>query len=279
MPANPRPHPLSSDRREVELHGGAGPRLAAWLRVVQSRLVLAQPLKFSVVIPAHNEERYLGACLRSIDDAARPYKGQIETIVVLNRCTDGTEAIARQHGARIAHDDNKNLAQIRNAGAAQATGEILITLDADSRVSTNLLTEIDRALATGKVIGGGVHIWLDRYSIGIALTALAVLPFILLLGISGGSLWCRRSDFEEIGGFDESRLSFEDVDFARRLKAHGRNQGKRFKTLLRASIVTSSRKFDHLGDWYLLLRPWVFLRMLRGCERVLADRLWYEVER
>lgn len=240
---------------------------------------MAQPIKFSVVIPAHDEEQYLGACLRSIGEASRPYAGQVETVVVLNRCTDRTEAIAREHGARIVHDDNRNLAKIRNAGIAQARGEILITLDADSTMSANLLTEVDRSLATGKVIGGGVHMWLDRYSIGLALTALAVLPLILLLGISGGSLWCRRSDFDEIGGFDESRLSFEDVDFARRLKAHGRRQGKRFKTLLRAHIVTSTRKFDKMGDWYLLLHPWIFFKMLRGCDRALADRLWYEVER
>jgi glycosyltransferase involved in cell wall biosynthesis len=236
-------------------------------------------MKFSVLIPAHDEEQYLGACLRSIEEAARPFPGQVETIVVLNRCTDDTEKIAHEHSARVVRDDSKNLAKIRNAGAAEARGEILITLDADSTMSANLLTEVDRALASGKVIGGGVHMWLDRYSIGLALTVLAMLPVILLLGISGGSLWCRRSDFDEIGGFDEDRLSFEDVDFARRLKAHGKRQGKRFKTLIRAHIVTSTRKFDQMGDWYLLLHPWIFFRMLRGCDRALADKLWYEVER
>ena len=51
-------------------------------------------IKFSVVIPAHNEEKYLGRCLDSIMAASASYKDQVEVIVVLNRCTDRTEEIA-----------------------------------------------------------------------------------------------------------------------------------------------------------------------------------------
>jgi glycosyltransferase involved in cell wall biosynthesis len=236
-------------------------------------------MRFSIIVPAHDEERCLGACLRSIQAAAEPYPGQVETIVVLNRCTDGTERIAREHGARLVDDDSKNLARIRNQGAAAASGEILVTIDADSTMSPNLLSEVDRALSTGEVIGGGVHMKLERLSLGILLTMLLVLPLIVLFRISGGSLWCRRRDFEALGGFDERRLSFEDVDFGRRLKAHGRRQGKRFKTLVRAHIVTSARKFDKLGDWYLVLRPWLLWAMLQGADRELADRLWYDQQR
>ena len=233
-------------------------------------------MRFSVIIPAHNEEKYLDACLRSIAIAAAPYPGQVEIIVVLNRCTDGTEGIARAAGARVLIEDSKNLARIRNAGAAASKGEILLTLDADSLFSANLLTEVDRLLATGNYIGGGARIMFERYSPGLVVTVLLLVPFLLWYRISGGCFWCRKEDFDAVGGFDEQHLTFEDVDFARRLKAHGRRQGKRFGTLIRASILTSSRKLDMLGDWYLALRPWLMPRLIRGTDRALADKLWYE---
>jgi glycosyltransferase involved in cell wall biosynthesis len=63
--------------------------------------------RFSVLIPARNEERFLPACLESVKAAAAPFPDQVEIIVALNRCTDGTEAIAVAHGASIVHRTGK----------------------------------------------------------------------------------------------------------------------------------------------------------------------------
>jgi glycosyltransferase involved in cell wall biosynthesis len=238
-------------------------------------------MKFSIITPARNEERSIGACLKSIQAAAEPYQGQVESIVVVNRCTDGTERIARDQGAIIIHDDVKNLSKLRNAGAAVAQGQILITVDADSTMSPNLLVEVDRALVAGKFVGGGVYCKLERYSLGILCSSLMFLPFLLRYPFiaGGGCFWCRRKDFEAIGGFDERLFSSEDADFARRLKRHGKRHGKRFKALFRAHITTSCRKFDQLGDWYVILHPWLLLTYVRGTNRQLADKLLYDVER
>ena len=65
---------------------------------------------FSVVIPAHNEEKYIGKCLKAVINAAkyvRPYP--VEIIVVANRCTDKTCAIARHYGARVLANDKNVL--------------------------------------------------------------------------------------------------------------------------------------------------------------------------
>jgi glycosyltransferase involved in cell wall biosynthesis len=230
-----------------------------------------------VVIPARDEERYLGACLSSLQAAAARYPGPVETIVVLNRCRDRTEAIARRAGARIVREDAKNLAAIRNAGARVAQGGVLITVDADSRMSPNMLCEVGRALGSGRYIGGGVPIRPERWSLGILAGTLLLFSLLLLpYGISGGLFWCRREDFEAIGGFNRSRLVAEDVDFARRLKAHGKEHGKRFKTLWRTHIVTSCRKFDRFGDWFLMRHPRRIRRALRGCDRASADRFFYD---
>lgn len=237
-------------------------------------------MRFSVLVPAHNEEAYLGACLASIETAARPYQGQVETIVALNRCTDRTEELARSHGAVIVREDARNLAKIRNAAARAASGEILLTIDADSTMSTNMLSEVERALAGGRTVGGGVLMIPERLSLGIGLTFLILAPYALLrYRVSGGLFWCRRKDFEAIGGFDEGMVSGEDLDFALRLKAYGKACGKPFRTLWRASIRTSCRKFDRFGEWYLLLRPSLITTILRGKDQVTADAYYYDLER
>jgi len=179
----------------------------------------------------------------------------------------------------IVYDDSRNLSKIRNSGARVAEGEIILTLDADSTMSENLLEEVDQALSSGRYYGGGVMLKLERYSAGIILTALMFLPVILWHRVSAGCLWCYRRDFEAIGGFNENLLSFEDVDFAIRLKAYGRSQGKKTKVLTHAYIRTSCRKFDMLGDWYFVKRPWLLISLMGGENRQAADRLWYEVER
>lgn len=235
-------------------------------------------MKFSVIIPARNEEKYIDACIQSVMKATKSYHEKFEIIVVLNRCTDNTEMIARMYGARIIKDNSKTLSDIRNTGVKAAKGEIIVTLDADSIMSSNLLSEIDLAISSGKYIGGGVWFKLERLSLGIILTFLMFIPLILWYRVFGGSFWFYRKDFEAIGGFDENRLSFEDIDFAKRLKAYGRTKGKRFKILHKAYIRTSCRKFDKLGDWYLVRRPFLVLSLLRGTNRKAADYLWYDSE-
>lgn len=233
-------------------------------------------MKFSVIIPACNEERFIGSCLRSIRTAGEAYPGDVQIVVVLNRCVDRTEAIAREFGAVTVADTNKNLSKIRNAGAKLACGEILLTIDADSTMSPNMLAEIDRLLGSGKYIGGGVLILPERISLGISVTALAFLPYLLLHRISAGLFWCYRKDFEAVGGFDEDLVSAEDIDFAMRLRKHGRTQGKRFKMIWRAHIRTSCRKFDTFGDWYFLRNPGLLWTLVRGKDEKAANHFFYD---
>jgi glycosyltransferase involved in cell wall biosynthesis len=114
-------------------------------------------MKFSVIVPAHNEEALIRACLESIKNSAKNYADDIEVIVALNRCTDRTKEIARKHGAITIKEDRQNLAAIRNTAARAAAGKIIVTIDADSRMSANMLEQIDQKLASGKFIGGGME--------------------------------------------------------------------------------------------------------------------------
>ncbi|MFH1022249.1 MAG: glycosyltransferase [Planctomycetota bacterium] len=240
-------------------------------------------MKFSVIIPARNEEVLLGRCLESVTRAAAAFPGQVEVVVVINRCTDRTEAIARDRGARIVRDDSRVLSRIRNAGARAARGEILVTIDADSRMAGNTFAEIDRAMASGRYIGGGAVVRPERRSLGIFLSEMVLWAGLLATGLSGGLFWCRRGDFEAVGGFDERLIVAEDLDFARRLKIHGRRGGRRFGTLWRSPVSTSCRKFDRFGDWVLfrmlVLHPRQLWRALRGTDRTFADRFFYDFPR
>jgi glycosyltransferase involved in cell wall biosynthesis len=235
--------------------------------------------RFSVLSPARNEEQFLPHCLTSIQAAAKPYPDQVEIFVVLNRCTDKTEEIALKHGAKIVRENGRNLAKIRNAAAKAAIGEIIVTIDADSRMTDNMFVEIDRLLQSGKYIGGGVVIRPERWSLGIFVTVMLLAVLLLWKRVSGGLFWCLRKDFEAIGGFNENLVSLEDLDFAKRLKDYGHRGGKRFTTIKKAHIVTSCRKWDAFGDWYLLMNPRLVRRLLRGKSQDEADHFYYDVKR
>lgn len=70
-------------------------------------------------------------------------------------------------------------------------------------------------------------------------TALLLGVILLRHRVSGGLFWCLREDFEAIGGFNDNWVSVEDLDFAKRLKAHGRSQGNLRKRM--SSFLTVAR--------------------------------------
>lgn len=233
----------------------------------------------SVIIPARNEEQHLPCCIASIRASAARLSKPVEIIVVINRCTDRTEEVALVLGCVTTHNDSKNLSQIRNAGARLARGEFVVTIDADSTMSRNMLTAVAENLSCSDIVGGGVLFVTERLSLGILLTGLCLLPLLAYGLLSVGLFYCRKKDFNAIGGFDEKLVSLEDVDFARRLKMHGKKTGRKFKTICRAYICTSCRKFDQFGDWYFLRHPGFFRSLLSGSNREAANKFWYDIER
>ena len=229
----------------------------------------------SVITPAHNEELFIKKCLCSVKAAAKEVSEAVEHIVVLNRCTDRTGEIATQLGARVITDDSRNLSRIRNKGAVASKGDILVTIDADSQMTSNILIEVLRKLDSGKYIGGGVKIVPERISPGILCSLLVVAPFVLWHGVSAGMFWCLRKDYEAIDGFNENLPCLEDIDFGKRLKKYGKKFGKRYCTIRKAQIVTSCRKFDQFGDWYFIKNPMVVYRIFNR-DQEQADQFYYD---
>ena len=204
----------------------------------------------------------------------------VEVVVVLNRCTDGTEEVARSFGARVVCNDAKCISAVRNTGVNAARGRIIVTLDADSVMTERALEEIRQLLSSGRYIGGGANPRFERMSPGIFFSALYValnlIPVMVKnrAALSGAMFWFYKKDFV---GFDESLVSLEDMDFAARLHRLGKSRGQRYGTLKRAHVVTSSRKFDAFGDWYLIKNRRLTRRIFTGRDREAADAFYYDV--
>jgi glycosyltransferase involved in cell wall biosynthesis len=233
----------------------------------------------SVIIPAHNEEGYIGRCLESVRMAERQVNMPIGMVVVLNRCTDRTEVIAGKYGALTIMEDARNLSRIRNAGVRASKGDIIVTIDADSWMSANMLKEVSRRLASGKYIGGGVLIRPERMSLGIFFSVMTFAPRLLLDRSWAGLFWLTRRTFDALGGFSEEFVSAEDVDFAKRLRAFGVSKNLRYGMIWRAHIVTSCRKLDEFGDWFLFRNRRLVRRILAGHDQEAADRFYYDTRR
>ncbi|MEO8673971.1 MAG: glycosyltransferase [Casimicrobiaceae bacterium] len=238
--------------------------------------------RYSMIVPAYNEERLLPRLLDSIDVARNAYAatGDVEVIVADNTSTDHTASIAAARGGRVVGVEKRVIAAARNGGARAARGDILTFIDADSQVHARTFADIDSALATGRVVGGATGVTLERWSAGIALTYVMMMPIVWITGMDTGVVFCRRRDFEAMGGYDEGLRVAEDVAFLQALRRLGKPRGERLTRVTSAKAVASTRKFDDHGDWHFfplaLTGVWcLWTRNVTG----FADRYWYKPKR
>ena len=210
--------------------------------------------RFSVVVSALDEQADLARSLRAITRAAQAIRTEAEVVVVVRDCDTAHARFAASTGALVIDVGRPNLAVARNAGAAVATGQILVTIDADRVMSPVAFAEIERLLATGCYVGGGAIQHPERHSLSIDVAILVARLTTYLNGLGGGMYWCRRDDFDAIGGFDERVATVDDFDFARRLRAHGLRTGRRFVNLRQAPVTTSCRQGSARQFSYALTR-------------------------
>lgn len=209
--------------------------------------------RISPIIPAFHKEKHLGRTPGSVNGARERYgePWAVEVLVVDNCPTDDTAGVARSHGARVLREKRRCIASVRNRGTEEAKGEIVAFLDADATVTPGIFNSIHAAMSSGKYIGGGTLIKLERNSPGLFCTyRITVVPARWLPGIAGGVLFTARETFRVLGGFDDSLHCAEDVEFAYRLKRYGREWGEKFKNLTEDHVVTSTRAFDAFGERY-----------------------------
>lgn len=192
-------------------------------------------------IPAHNEERLVGATVGSIHEACKELGLMYEVFVCDDASDDGTKDVAERAGARVVRIETRRIASARNAAAQAALHNpavsTLFFVDADTRVTPKAVGEAMEALKDGAV-GGGAPIVFDapvpRWSV--VVIALTQWMFRRLKLAGGCYIFCKRSAYEAIGGWDETVYAGEEILFAKAAK----NQG-RF-VIIRAPVITSGRK-------------------------------------
>jgi glycosyltransferase involved in cell wall biosynthesis len=214
---------------------------------------LAAGPRFSLIVPAHNEQSYLGRLIDSIDVARSCCSlgpGAVEVVVADDGSTDATAAIAEQRGCLVVRLDARCIAAARNAGAAVAAGELLCFADADMRIHPETFNAVDGMLGSGRIVAGATGVTLERWSLGLAVTYALMVPWVWLLRMDTGVVFCRAADFRAVGGFDERRSFGEDVQFLLDLRRLGRPRGQRLGRARRAKAIASTRKFDRYGDWH-----------------------------
>jgi len=239
-------------------------------------------MKFSIIIPAYNEEQYLPRLLDSIELARSNYSAgsdAVEVIVADNASTDSTAEVAAARGAQVVRVEKRRIAAARNGGGHAAKGEIVCFIDADSAVHPQTFNAIDRAMRTGRFVGGATGVHLERKSLGVVAAYCMVMPLVVLVGIDTGVVFCRREDFEAVGGYDEDRLYAEDVLFPLALRRLGRKRGQRLTRLPQVKALGCTRKFDQFGDWhYFWMMGHVFKSLVtwNWNDEKLAERYWYD---
>ncbi len=208
-------------------------------------------MEISLVIPAHNEAEYIGACIDSVlKNSAGKFK---EIVVVDNASTDGTGAVASTFpGVRVLREDRKGLTIARQTGFDATTAPLIAYMDGDSRLPEGWIVNAEKLVAkTPHAVSwsGPVYYydapsraWNITLSIGWWLTAPLLYRLIGYM-VLGGNFIVRRDAVIAIGGFDPN-VSFygEDMTLAKRLHVCG-------KTIfnMRFYGLTSARRFVKEG--------------------------------
>src|SRR5262245_61976804 len=111
----------------------------------------------SFIIPAHNEQAWIGRCVSAIRTAMDSVAEPNEVLVVDDASTDSTATVAQQHGAHhILRVEHRQISATRNAGARQARGDILFFVDADTLVNAEVIRSALTSIRSGAIGGGCV---------------------------------------------------------------------------------------------------------------------------
>lgn len=240
----------------------------------------------SIIVPAFNEEKLLGASLRAIQTAATVWARRgwtHELIVCDNNSTDRTAAIATAHGARVVFEPVNQIARARNRGASIAGGRWLLFIDADSEPSGALFDDLAEAIESGSHLACGVRFRFDTTSLPLRFIAGAWSIWSRVLRHMAGSFVAvEATAFHAVGGFSAELFVGEELDLSQRLKRVGRDRypPQTIRILSRHPLLTSDRKVKLYSTREALrfglrsLRnPWRVMRTRESCE------IWYDGRR
>lgn len=200
-------------------------------------------LEVSVIIPTFREEEYIGDILSELVKI-RP---KVEIIVVDSKSEDDTARIAKRFTGKVYQIRERGISKARNYGAKQASGELLIFLDADVTPPASFVKKVLEIFRDSAVVGATCRIMPDQPSF---LEAVFFNFYNILIRIiskfkphsRGEFIAVRKNEFLKTGGFNENLPCLEDHEMAHRLSEHGK-----FVFIKDLTIYESMRRFRKLG--------------------------------
>jgi glycosyltransferase involved in cell wall biosynthesis len=219
---------------------------------------IRSPAMIGIVIPAHNEEQYLAACLCAAHVAAshpRLDDEPVRIVVALDACTDASGRIARQHGATVTHLQAHNVGMARAQGARMLLdhgARWLAFTDADSTVWPDWLVA-QLSIGADAVCGTvAVHDWSPHPPTVAAHFAQAYQDRDGHRHIHGANFGISATAYEQVGGFS-ALACHEDVALVEALLASGRQ----IAWSAQPRVTTSARIASHArGGFGDTLRAW-----------------------
>ena len=224
-------------------------------------------MRLSIIIPVLNEAETIAARL----DALQALRARgVEVIVVDGGSADDSPARAMPLADCVITAPRGRGRQM-NAGAEQATGEVLLFLHADT-VLPDLATERIEAAVTGGALWGRFDVRIDGASVMLPIVAALMNGRSRLTGIATGdqAIFATREAFARVGGFPDIPL-MEDIAFSSAMRRIAR------PACLAEKVTTSGRRWEKHGVWRtILMMWWLRLRFWLGVSpQVLAREYGY----
>ncbi len=191
--------------------------------------LIGKMVRISIIIPTYNESKYIGRTLAAIK---KQRNRDIEVILADSASTDGTVEVAKAKykSVRVCITKGRGISKACNRSAMKARGEVIVFVEADTSISSGLLTAYDRAFKDPDVVAATGPIRpLEKTSllnrIGFAIVSVYLTKLSIMMGrptAIGSNFAVRKSAFRRVHGFNESMVTYQDWDMVRRLGKTGR---------------------------------------------------------
>lgn len=199
----------------------------------------------SIVIPVLNEEDQITGTLGALEEMRAS-----EVIVADGGSSDRTVELVRSESrARVIESGAANRGRQMNAGAAAASGDVLLFLHADARLPAGAIEAVKEALGDSRVIGGCFQLRFpvgSGGSLGAVAWGINLRTRLFRTATGDQAIFVRSEDFRQMGGYEPLPL-MEDIEFFTRMKRRGR------VAILSEKVEISPRRWIRHGVWRTVL--------------------------